>query len=146
MKHSLLKKCFYVLLTGLVIAGCGTNQTSDRLDRFLISEAKAYGGRIPTRQDEAKLVGEWTFTRDQFGTVIQCSGVTFQAIDKFFRSSYGTPKQVGKNAEGRMQWAIAARVAGVSFWYSEFKGGVQITILKPDSKWPKACHSPWRFV
>ena len=119
-----------ILLMGLAIIGCRTNQTSGRLDLFVLNEAKAYGGRGQPRQVAVELSGNWGYSRDQLGTVIQCNDVTFQEVDQFFRSLYGDPKEAGTNAEGQPQWVIPAKVAGVSFWYSKLGDGVRITVLK----------------
>ncbi|HEY3760698.1 MAG TPA: hypothetical protein VGN23_03025 [Verrucomicrobiae bacterium] len=127
---------YWFILIGLMIAGCKTNQSSGRLDGFIINEAKAYGGLAQVDiKHKPELFGKWNYSRDQFGTVIQCNNVTFQAVDRFFKDLCGSPNQAGKNAEGQTQWVVPARIAGVSFWYSQLNGGVQITILKPDSSW-----------
>jgi hypothetical protein len=119
------------LATGLVLAGCRTQQSSGRLDQLIISEAHSYGGGKGLLPNDKLMVGTWTVKRDNYGTVIHCTGVSFESLDQFFRNCYGDPHYAGKNEEGKAQWAIPAKVAGVSFWYSELAGGLEITVLKP---------------
>jgi hypothetical protein len=124
-----------ILLFGLMFAGCRTQSTSGRLDQLIITEAKSYGGVIEPSLIDSPLLGKWTLKRDKFGTVITCTGVNFQSVDQLFRNRFGSPHAAGKNGEGKAQWVIPAKVAGVSFWYSELGDGVQITVLKPDNMW-----------
>lgn len=128
-------RLLFILVVGLTVLGCRTQQTAGRLDEFIVTEAKSYGATGGPPQCESPLLGKWTIKRDKFGTVIDASGVGFEPLDHFFRKYYGIPHGAGKNAENKAQWVIPAKVAGVSFWYSETTGGVQITILKPDSMW-----------
>ena len=124
-----------ILATVFLFTGCQTHKTTGRLDQFIITEAKLYGAASVGGKYEIALTGVWIVKRDRFGTVIECSGVGFNDLDKFLYETYGKPHRAGKNAEGKDQWVIPAKVAGVSIWYSETGKGVQITILKPDNMW-----------
>jgi hypothetical protein len=130
-----LKFHSFILALGLVIAGCAARQLSPRLDVFVFHEIKMYGGRVMISRNKEELSGKWDYSRDKFGTLIQCHGSSFETIDHFFRSFYGTPLPAGKNAEGQPQWVIPAKTAGVSIWYSKLDDGVQIDIIKPNSDW-----------
>jgi hypothetical protein len=124
-----------ILLFGLIVAGCRAQADNGRLDQLIITEAASYGGIVVHSPMDQPLLGKWVVKRDKYGTVITCTGVSFQALDHFLRVLYGTPREGGKNGEGNDQWVIPAKVAGVSFWYSKMGDGVQITILKPDNLW-----------
>lgn len=128
----------FLVIFVCVLAGCNEQRQqqagniSGRFEEVLNIEITQNGGK-PVKPSEVSqsAAWNWSYRRDRFGTVMQTQDIDFEQIDQFIRSTYGEPDKAGLTAEQTQQWAIFAKTAGVSIWYSALEKGVRVTILKP---------------
>jgi len=110
--------------------GCRTHTVSGSLNAFILSKVVGYGGAAPSGGSSNVMVGKWTVSVDNFGTLIQTDKINFEQVDRFLKELYGAPAAAGRTTEGHRQWVIPARTAGVAIWYLATGEGVRIIINK----------------
>jgi hypothetical protein len=134
-----LQCCLWAAIDAAILGSCGCNTSSGKLtgppDDFVVAEIRRYGGHSD-HPISVHLTGEWTFQRDNYGTVLESKNADFDNLDQFIRNGWGAPKPAGFSASKEQQWVIPARVAGVSIWYLKSGSGVKISLVKPPNKWP----------
>jgi hypothetical protein len=112
-------------------SGCSQYPHSGDLGQFLLKRIVDNGGKIATLQTPPQLQGEWKYSDENIGTIIESDDITLEQVDRFLRAIYGAPSKGGNTPAGDIQWVVPAKTSGVSIWYCKGGKGIQISILKP---------------
>lgn len=99
---------------------------------MLVREIAALGGKTVHRDETNRMQSKWLIRRDQFGLMIDLTGVPFHDVDAEFTRWFGKPAIfAATNLDGMPQAVFKATQAGVAINYSGTKDGVSIVIIKP---------------
>jgi len=132
------------ILTPLIAAGlalvCGcardkemrfTKGTGD-MGQFVMQQALKRGARPVTTNSLPTVGGEWRYSEDQFGVVLQLSRERFSDVQAFLRQAFGPPAQEPTETtdSGKLGW-YAAKTIGVGLQFGYDRERTQVIVLSP---------------
>ncbi len=120
-----------------LLCGCGhdemsfTKGTGD-MGQFVMQQALKRGAHPVTTNSLPAVAGEWRYSEDQYGVVLQLPRERFSDVDGFLRQAFGTPAHEPSETTdgGRLGW-YAAKTIGVGIQFGYDRERTQVIVLRP---------------
>ena len=108
-----------------------TKGTGD-LGQYIIQQALKCGAKTVRTNDLPPIKGEWKYSEDQYGVVVQLGKERFEEVQTFLRKAFGPPAQEpdATTDGGKLGW-YAARTTGIGLHFGYNKERTQVIILRP---------------
>src|SRR5437762_2762384 len=82
------------------------------MGQFVMQQALKRGARPVSTNSLPALGGEWRYSEDQYGVVLQLPRERFSEVQAFLRQAFGAPEQepMATTAGGKLGWYAAKTV------------------------------------
>jgi len=110
---------------------CFTKGKGD-IGPFILEHALARGARPVATNDLPTVSGEWRYSEDQHGVVLQLPRERFSEVEAFLRHTFGPPAQepTDTTTGGKLGW-YAAKTIGVGLQFGYDAERTQVIVLRP---------------
>jgi hypothetical protein len=111
-----------------------TKGTGD-MGHYIIQQALKCGANVVTTNDLPALKGEWKFSEDRFGAVLQLGPERFEEVQAFLCKAFGPPSHEADATTdgGKLGW-YAARTTGIGLQFGYNKERTQVIVLRPQKR------------
>jgi len=126
------------LFSLLILGGCSsedemrfTKGTGD-MGNFLVEHALKLGAHSLSTNGLPTIGGEWHYSEDQYGVVLQLSRERFSEVETFLLQAFGTPAQVPTETTtgGKLGW-YSPKTIGVALQFGFDQEQTQVIVIRP---------------
>lgn len=105
------------------------------MGQYIIQQALKCGATIVSSNDLPAIKGDWKFSEDQYGTVLQLGRERFDEVQAFLRKAFGTPAHEpdATTDGGKLGW-YAVRTTGIGLQFGYNKERTQVIVLRPQKR------------
>jgi len=132
------------ILTPLIAAGlallCGCGHKDEMrftkgsgdMGQFIMQQALKRGARPVATNSLPAVAGEWRYSEDQYGVVLQLPRERFSDVQAFLRQVFGPPAHEPSETTdgGRLGW-YAAQTIGVVVQFGYDRERTQVIVIRP---------------
>ena len=132
------------ILTPLIVVGlaliCGCAQDDEMrftkgkgdIGPFILQHALSRGARPVATNDLPAVAGEWRYSEDEHGVVLQLPRERFDEVVAFLRYTFGPPAQepTDTTTGGKLGW-YAAKTVGVGLQFGYDRERTPVIVLRP---------------
>ena len=126
-----------VVLGLVLLNGCARDEMrftkgKGDLGPFILQHALVRGARPVATNGLPAIGGEWRYSEDQYGVVLQVPREHFPEVQAFLRHTFGTPahEPSATTDGGELGW-YAAKDIGVGLQFGHDQKRTQVIVLRP---------------
>ena len=131
---------FALIFTAIIFCGCASDHFKaghGDAGQFILQQALICGAHPAVTNDLYAIDGQWRYSLDKDGAVIQLPREQFSKVQLFLRQAFGLPEQepVDRSDGGKMDWYQARKIGiGILFYYDPTNTIVVVVRPQPMSK------------
>jgi hypothetical protein len=131
---------FALIFAAIIFCGCASDHfKAGRGDagQFILKQALICGAHPATTNGLSAIDGQWRYSVDKDGAVIQLPREQFSEVQLFLRQAFGSPEQepVDRSDGGKMDW-YQARKIGIGIIYYSDPTNTIVAIVRPQTSMP----------
>jgi len=105
------------------------------MGQYIIQQALKCGANVVATNDLPSLKGDWKFSEDRFGAVLQLGPKRFNDVQAFLKKAFGPPAHEADATMdgGKLGW-YAVRTTGIGLQFGYNKQRTQVILLRPQKR------------